>query len=78
MKLPKIKKEDLPEELQKILGDDDEIEFEPMVSPEDVFDLSMTDEEYQIGRLETARKLIESRKKLEEYRQQVDKTEEFW
>jgi hypothetical protein len=77
MKLPKIKKEDLPEELQKILGDDDEIEFEPMVSPEDVFDLSMTDEEYQIGRLETARKLIESRKKLEEYRQQVDKTEEF-
>ena len=77
MKLPKIKKEDLPEELQKILGDDDEIEFEPMVSPEDVFDLSMTDEEYQIGRLETARKLIESRKKLEEYRQLVDKTEEF-
>ena len=77
MKLPKIKKEDLPEELQKILGDDDEIEFEPMVSAEDVFDLPMTDEEYQAGRMETARKLIESRKKLEEYRQLVDKTEEF-
>lgn len=77
MKLPKIKKEDLPEELQKILGDDDEIEFEPMVSPEDVFDLPFTDEEYQAGRMETARKLIESRKKLEEYRQLVDKTEDI-
>lgn len=36
MDIPKIRKEDLPEKLREIIGDVD-AEFEPLVSPDDVF-----------------------------------------
>jgi hypothetical protein len=74
MKLPKIKKEDLPEELQSII-DGDEIEFDPIVSVDDIFDLPFDSEEYERGRIEIAQKLIESRKKLEDARVQQRKLE---
>jgi hypothetical protein len=74
MKLPKIKKEDLPEELQSII-DGDEIEFDPIVSVDDIFDLPFDHEEYEKGRIEIAQKLVESRKKLEDARVQQRKLE---
>jgi len=74
MKLPKIKKEDLPEELQNII-DGDEVEFDPIVSVDDIFDLPFDAEEYERGRIEVAQKLIESRKKLEDARVQQRKLE---
>lgn len=74
MKLPKIKKDDLPEELQNII-DGDEIEFDPIVSADDIFDLPFDSGEYERGRIEVAQKLIESRKKLEDARVQQRKIE---
>lgn len=74
MKLPKIKKEDLPEELQSII-EGDEVEFDPIVSADDIFDLPFDPEEYERGRIEVAQKLIESRKKLEDARVQQRKLE---
>ena len=74
MKLPKIKKEDLPEELQSII-DGDEIEFDSIVSADDIFDLPFDHEEYEKGRIEIAQKLVESRKKLEDARVQQRKLE---
>lgn len=72
MKLPKIKKDDLPEELQNAI-DGDEIEFDPIVSVEDVLDLPLTIDDCNQMRQEIGKKLIESRKKLEEYRFQQKK-----
>lgn len=74
MKLPKIKKEDLPKDLQDSI-DGDEIEFDPIVSVEDVFDLPITPDDYDYMRQEIGKKLIESRKKLEDYRIQQRNSE---
>ena len=40
MDLPKIKNEDLPEELKELLGDED-AEFEAIVDPMDVIDIQL-------------------------------------
>lgn len=69
MELPKIKNEDLPEELKKILGDAD-AEFEAIVDPTDVFDINVDDQEYQEERLKVAEQLIKSRERLNELRRQ--------
>lgn len=69
MELPKIKNEDLPEELKKILGDAD-AEFDAIVDPTDVFDINVDDQEYQEERLKVAEQLIRSRERLNELRRQ--------
>ena len=69
MELPKIKNEDLPEELKKILGDSD-AEFDAIVDPTDVFDINVDDQEYQEERLKVAEQLIRSRERLNELRRQ--------
>jgi|TARA_B100000073_G_C23731127_1_gene570816 hypothetical protein len=69
MDLPKIKNEDLPEELKKILGDAD-AEFDAIVDPTDIVNLNVDAEQLENERLEVAKKLIQSREKLNEIRRQ--------
>ena len=70
MDLPKIKNEDLPDELKELLGDDD-AEFEAIVDPMDVIDIQLDPDAYYEGRAKVARMLVESRKKLEEIRHEI-------
>ena len=42
-------------------------DFDLLVDPKDIIDISMTPEEYYAGRKEVADKLIESRSALEKY-----------
>ena len=66
MELPKIKNENLPEELREILGDAD-AEFDPIVDPMDVLDIQYDPDLYYEDRHKTAQLLIESRRKLQNY-----------
>ena len=66
MELPKIKNEDLPEELREILGDSD-AEFESIVNPMDIMDIQFDPDSYYEDRHRVAQMLIESRKKSQEY-----------
>ena len=50
MDLPKIKNEDLPEELKELLGDED-AEFEAIVDPMDIIDIQLDPDAYYEGRL---------------------------
>ena len=78
MELPKIKNEDLPEELRKILGDQD-AEFDPICDPRDVIRVPLDIESYMDGRLETAQQLIQERqnrsKKKARKPKSIDKTQ---
>ncbi len=74
MDLPKIKNEDLPQELREILGDSD-AEFQSLVDPMDVIDIQFDPDSYYESRTKTAQMLIESRKKAQEYLEQKEKTE---
>ena len=65
MELPKIKKENLTPELREVVGDTG-IEFESVGDPTDVMNLPYDPKKYQEDRLQTARMLVESRKKLDE------------
>ena len=69
MELPKIKNEDLPKELKEILGDND-AEFDAIVDPKDVISLDLDPEAYFEERSKIAKKLVESRKKSQEYLRQ--------
>lgn len=66
MELPKIKNEDLPQELREILGDAD-AEFESIVDPMDIIDVQFDPDSYYEQQHMLAEKLIESRKKLNHY-----------
>lgn len=66
MELPKIKNEDLPQELREILGDAD-AEFESIVDPMDVINIQFDPDSYYEERSKTAEMLMESRKKAQEY-----------
>ena len=66
MELPKIKNEDLPQELREILGDND-AEFEAIVDPMDIINVQFDPDAYYEERTKTAELLIESRKKAQEY-----------
>ena len=72
MDLPKIKNEDLPEELKELLGDED-AEFEAIVDPMDVIDIQLDPDAYYEGRLQTAEQFIEVRQKLQELRSKMKK-----
>ena len=72
MKLPKIKNEDLPQELREILGDND-AEFDAIVDPTDIIDVQLDPDSYFEAQPTTAELLIESRKTLEEFRQPEQK-----
>jgi hypothetical protein len=67
MFLPKIKNEDLPEELREILGDAD-AEFDSIVDAEDVMDIQFDPDAYYEAKHKTAMRLVESRKELERLR----------
>tara|TARA_Y100000356_G_C11156508_1_gene233603 strand:- start:35 stop:274 length:240 start_codon:yes stop_codon:yes gene_type:complete len=67
MDLPKIKNEELPEELREVLGDDD-AEFELIVDPMDVVtNIQIDPDTYYEQKLKLQEKLIESRRKANEY-----------
>lgn len=70
MELPKIKNENLPEELKAILGNAD-LEFDAIVDPMDIIDIRLDSDLYEQERQETAKKFVESRKKLQELRSEV-------
>ena len=70
MDLPKIKNEDLPKELKEILGDGD-AEFEAIMDPMDYIDIQYNPDEWYEGRSKVAEMLVESRKKLEEIRNEI-------
>ena len=70
MDLPKIKNGDLPKELKEILGDGDE-EFEAIMDPMDYIDIQYNPDEWYEGRSKVAEMLVESRKKLEEIRNEI-------
>jgi len=74
MDLPKIKNEDLPQELREILGDSD-AEFQSLVDPMDIINVQFDPDSYYESRAKTAQMLIESRKKAQEYLEQNEKTE---
>ncbi|AIX17424.1 hypothetical protein Syn7803C76_204 [Synechococcus phage ACG-2014b] len=67
MKLPKIKNENLPEELKQILGDAD-LEFDAIVNPEDIIDVQIDPDSFYESRLQTAESLIKARQELEDRR----------
>ena len=48
-------------------------DFDLLVDPKDIIDISMTPEEYYAGRKEVADKLIESRSTLEKYGRRTKK-----
>ena len=67
MDLPKIKNEELPKELREVLGDDD-AEFELIVDPMDVMtNIQIDPDAYYEQKLKLQEKLIESRRKANEY-----------
>lgn len=70
MDLPKIKNGDLPKELKEILGDGD-AEFEAIMDPMDYIDIQYNPDEWYEGRSKVAEMLVESRKKLEEIRNEI-------
>jgi len=74
MFLPKIKNEDLPEELRKILGNSD-AEFDSIVDMSDVMDIQLDPDDYFEQRHKTANSLVEARRILEEMRQQERREE---
>lgn len=67
MDLPKIKNENLPDKLKEMLGNSD-AEFDSLMDPLDVLNIGMNLDEYNVQRKETALKLVEARKKLQELR----------
>ena len=67
MELPKIRKENLTDEMREVVGDTD-LEFDSLLEPEDVMLLPDNTREYLDGKLDTARMLVEARMRLEEYR----------
>ena len=70
MDLPKIRNEDLPKELKEILGDED-AEFEAIMDPMDYIDIQFDPDAWYEGRTKVAEMLVESRKKLEEIRNEI-------
>tara|TARA_Y100000361_G_scaffold58383_1_gene51019 strand:- start:110 stop:382 length:273 start_codon:yes stop_codon:yes gene_type:complete len=67
MDLPRIKNENLPKELREVLGDGDAY-FDPIVDPSDVINLELDPDSYYEGQHKVHEMLIESRKKLNEYK----------
>jgi hypothetical protein len=65
MKLPKIKNENLPEELKKLLGDQD-AEFDSIVDINDIISVDIDQDVYEKQKLALGKKLMESRKKQQE------------
>ena len=75
MELPKLKKENLSQELREVVGDND-LEFDSLVDPTDVINLAVNLEEYLEGKAETMKSFIDSRQKLQEYQKKARKSEQ--
>ena len=74
MDLPRIPKDRLTKELREVVGETD-LEFDAIVDPQDIVSLKTNLEEYTKGKIETAKMLVESRQKLEEYRRELRRIE---
>jgi len=70
MDLPKIKKENLTQELREVVGDTD-LEFESVVDPSDVVSIPSHMRDFYQDRLTTAQRLVESRKKHQDLMKKV-------
>ena len=70
MDLPKIKKENLTQDLREVVGDCD-LEFESIVDPSDVVSIPSHMKDFYQDKLTTAQRLVESRKRQEELRKKV-------
>ena len=70
MDLPRIKNENLPKELREVLGDGDAY-FDAIVDPSDVMDVQLNPDAYYEGQHKIHQMLVESRKKLQEYKQKA-------
>ena len=75
MELPKLKKENLTQELREVVGDKD-LEFDSLVDPTDVINLAVNLEEYLEGKADTMKSFIDSRQKLQEYQKKARKSEQ--
>ena len=75
MELPKLKKENLSQELREVVGDN-YLEFDSLVDPTDVMNLAVNLEEYLEGKAETMKSFIDSRQKLQEYQMKARKSEQ--
>ena len=58
MDLPKIPKDKLTQELREVVGDND-VEFDAVVDPTDIFDISFAANSYEQGTREIGKKLIQ-------------------
>jgi len=70
MDLPKIKKENLTQDLREVVGDCD-LEFESIVDPSDVVSIPSHMRDFYQDRLTTAQRLVESRKKHQDLMKKV-------
>lgn len=78
MDLPKIRNENLPEELKDLLGEND-AEFDAVVDPMDIVDIQYGLDSYHVERQKISQMLIDSRKRqaeLHEMLREVRKKEE--
>ncbi len=75
MELPKLRKQDLSEELREIVGDND-IEFEPLVDPMDILTASYDEDTFMEKKAGFAKLLVESRRKQHEYQMKARKESE--
>ena len=66
MDLPKIPKDKLTQELREVVGDND-VEFDAVVAPTDIFDISFDANSYEQGTREIGKKLIQLREENELY-----------
>tara|TARA_R100001082_G_scaffold88605_1_gene55040 strand:+ start:346 stop:582 length:237 start_codon:yes stop_codon:yes gene_type:complete len=64
MELPRIPKEQLSQELREVVGDND-LEFDSVVDPSDIFDISFNPHTYEQGTRDIGKKLIELREQNE-------------
>ena len=69
MELPRIPNDQLPKEIKEIVGDAD-AHFDLITDPRDIIDVPLNADEYYEGQHKIHQMLVESRKKLNEYRKQ--------
>ncbi len=76
MKLPKLRKEDLPERLREIVGDVD-VEFDPIVDPNDVMLIpEYNEEKFMKEKEDLHAKLLYEQKKLDDIMEKLEQSEQ--
>tara|TARA_B100000902_G_scaffold175325_1_gene169057 strand:- start:179 stop:412 length:234 start_codon:yes stop_codon:yes gene_type:complete len=76
MKLPKLRKEDLPERLRELVGDVD-VEFDPIVDPNDVMLIpEYNEEKFMKEKEDLHAKLLYEQKKLDDIMEKLEQSEQ--